>query len=95
MKSAIQGSILKVAQESEGAVGLGAPLLEIADPRSLEVIVDVLPQEAVNIQPGMPARVDVGAATPLAARVRRVEPAAFTKVTGRDGRCSSSKTGAP
>jgi HlyD family secretion protein len=81
VKSPIRGSVLKVAQESEAAVPLGAPLVEIADPRSLEVIVDVLSQEAVNIRPGMAARVDVGTAAPFAARVRRVEPAAFTKVS--------------
>jgi HlyD family secretion protein len=74
--------VLKVAQKSEAPVALGAPLLEIADPRSLEAIVDVLSQEAVAIRPGMPARLDVGAGVPpRAARGRLVEPAAFTKVS--------------
>lgn len=80
--SPVTGSVLKVVQKSEGAVALGAPLLEVADPRTLEMAVDVLSQEAVTIRPGMPARADLGqGVAPLAARVRLVEPAAFTKVS--------------
>ena len=78
----VTGAVLKVAQKSEGPVALGAPLLEIADPRSLEAVVDVLSQEAVAIRPGMPARLELGqGVAPLAARVRLVEPAAFTKIS--------------
>jgi HlyD family secretion protein len=80
--SPVAGVVLKVAQKSEGAVALGAPLMEIADPRTLEAVVDVLSQEAVAIRPGMPARLELGqGVAPLAARVRLVEPAAFTKVS--------------
>ena len=80
--SPVAGVVLRVMQKSEGAVALGAPLLEIADPRTLEAVVDVLSQEAVGIRPGMPARLEVGQGVPpLAARVRLVEPAAFTKVS--------------
>jgi HlyD family secretion protein len=80
--SPVTGSVLKLVQKSEGAVALGAPLLEVADPRTLEIVVDVLSQEAVGIRPGMAARVELGAGVPaLAARVRLVEPAAFTKVS--------------
>ena len=80
--SPVTGSVLKVVQKSEGAVALGAPLLELADARSLEAVVDVLSQDAVAIRPGMAARLDLGQGVPpLAARVRLVEPAAFTKVS--------------
>ena len=80
--SPVSGAVLKVAQKSESPVALGAPLLEIADPRSLEAVVDILSQEAVAVRPGMPARLELGQGlAPLAARVRRVEPAAFTKVS--------------
>jgi HlyD family secretion protein len=71
-----------VAQKSESPVALGAALLEIADPRSLEAVVDVLSQDAVAIRPGMAARLELGqGVAPLAARVRLVEPAAFTKIS--------------
>jgi HlyD family secretion protein len=80
--SPVAGSVLRVMQESEGVVPLGAPLLEVADARSLEAVVDVLSQDSLAIRPGMPARIELGpAAPPLAARVRRIEPAAFTKVS--------------
>ena len=82
VSSPVAGVVLKVAQKSEGPVPLGAPLVEVADPRSLEAIVDVLSQVAVAIRPGMPARLELGQGVPaLAARVRLVEPAAFTKVS--------------
>lgn len=78
----VAGAVLKVMQESEGNVVPGMALVEIADPRSLEAIVDVLSQESIAIRPGMAARVELGPAAPvLAARVRHVEPAAFTKVS--------------
>jgi HlyD family secretion protein len=80
--SPVNGSVLKVVQKSEGAVLLGAPLLEVADARSLESVVDVLSQEAVAIRPGMAARLEIGTGVPpLRALVRLVEPAAFTKVS--------------
>ena len=82
VSSPVSGAVLRILQQSEGPVGLGTPLLEVADPRSLEAIVDVLSQEAVAIRPGMPARLELGqGVAPLAARVRLVEPAAFTKVS--------------
>ncbi|HVC10061.1 MAG TPA: efflux RND transporter periplasmic adaptor subunit [Burkholderiales bacterium] len=82
VRAPVSGAVLKVDQESEGPVALGAPLVEIADPRSLEAVVDALSQEAVAIRAGMPARLDVGGGLPpLAARVRRVEPEAFTKIS--------------
>jgi HlyD family secretion protein len=82
VKSPITGSVLRVVQESEGVVPLGAPLVEVADPRSLEVVVDVLSEEGVAIRSGMPARIELGSGVaPLAARVRLIEPAAFTKIS--------------
>ena len=82
VRSPVSGSVLRVVQESEGVVALGAPLLEVADPRSLEAVVDVLSQESVAIRPGMAARIELGrGVAPLGARVRLIEPAAFTKVS--------------
>jgi len=82
VRSPIRGSVLRVVQESEGVVALGAPLVEVADPRSLEAVVDVLSEEGVAVRPGMPARIELGSGVPpLAARVRLIEPAAFTKIS--------------
>ncbi len=82
VSSPVKGSVLRVVQESEAVVPIGAALLEVADPRSLEAVVDVLSQESVAIRPGMAARLELGrGVAPLAARVRRIEPSAFTKVS--------------
>jgi HlyD family secretion protein len=80
--SPVRGRVLKVVQESEAVVPTGAALVEIADPRSLEAVVDVLSQDSVAIRSGMRARLEIGAGiAPLAARVRLIEPSAFTKVS--------------
>jgi HlyD family secretion protein len=80
--SPVNGSVLKVVQKSESPVALGTPLLEVADARSLEAVVDVLSQDAVAIRSGMVARVELGqGVAPQPALVRLVEPAAFTKVS--------------
>jgi len=78
----VDGRVLRVVQESEAAVAAGAPLLELGDPRSLEVVVDLLTVDAVRVQPGMRASLlQWGGDHPLQARVRRVEPSAVTKVS--------------
>lgn len=82
IRAPIAGRVLRVAQESEAVVQVGAPIVELGDPRNLEVAVDVLTTDAVLIAPGQPVELERGGAGPrLAGRVRRVEPAAFTKVS--------------
>ena len=78
----VAGVVLKVAQESETIVQPGAPLVEIGDPRDLEIVVDVLSTDAVEIRPGAEVAIEHwGGQGVLSGRVRRVEPAAFTKVS--------------
>jgi HlyD family secretion protein len=78
----VHGRVLHVLHKSEGVVEPGAPLLEVGDPEALELVVDVLSEDAVLIRAGMPARVvHWGGATSLAARVRRIDPSAFTKTS--------------
>jgi len=73
------GRVLRVLQESEGAIQAGAPLLEIGDPRALEIVVDILTTDAVRVAVGASARIERwGGDYPLAARVQRKEPSAFT-----------------
>ena len=81
IESQVAGRVLRVLQESETTVALGTPLLEIADPRDLEIVVDVLSTDGARIRPGNRVAVDAGAGTRLEGRVRRVEPAAYTKVS--------------
>jgi HlyD family secretion protein len=80
--SPVHGQVLHVLRKSEGVVEAGAALLEIGDPAALELCVDVLSQDAVAVRPGMPARVVHWGSDPtLTAKVRRVEPAAFTRTS--------------
>ena len=66
----------------------GTTLIEIGDPRSLEVVVDVLSSDAATIHPGDRVRlaewagaVDVQETGRLGGRVREIEPSGFTKVS--------------
>lgn len=74
--------VLRLLQESEGAVAAGQPLLEIGDPESLEVEVEVLSTHAVRIAPGSKVILDRwGGEQAVEGRVRVVEPSGFTKVS--------------
>lgn len=78
----VSGLVLKVTQESETFVQPGTPILEIGDPLDIEIVVDVLSTDAVEIKPGATVTIEHwGGPGELAGRVRRVEPAAFTKVS--------------
>jgi HlyD family secretion protein len=82
IRSPIVGSVLKILRESEGVVNPGEPLMEVADPRALEIVVDVLTSDAVEITPGDPVVIERwGGEGELAGHVRLVEPSAFTKVS--------------
>lgn len=92
--SPVAGVVLKVAQESETIVQPGAPLLDIGDARDLEVVVDVLSTDAVEIRSGAEVAIDHwGGEEKMKGQVRRVEPAAFTKISTpgveeQEGQCS-------
>ena len=76
------GVVLKRLRESEAVVPSGDPLVEIGDAGSLEIVMDVLSTDAVRIAVGARALVDQwGGDEPLAARVRRIEPAGFMKIS--------------
>jgi HlyD family secretion protein len=78
----VSGRLLRVFQESSRVVPAGFPLLEVGDPTDLEVRIEVLSRDGVAVRPG--ARVILeqwGGPEPLAARVRLVEPSAFTKIS--------------
>ena len=75
------GVVLRVPERSARVVAPGEPLLEVGDPGALEVVVDVLTSEAVRVAPGMPAFLTGWGGDTLAARVRRVEPSGFTRVS--------------
>ncbi len=76
----ISGRVLRLMQESTAVVLAGAPIIEIGDPRELEVVVDVLSSDAVGIPSLADVRIEQwGGDEALGGRVRLVEPAGFTK----------------
>jgi HlyD family secretion protein len=77
----VSGRVLKVVQENEAAVQAGTPLIEIGDPLDLEVVADLLSSDAVQIKVGAPVRIDGWGGTPIRARVVRIDPAGFLKVS--------------
>ncbi len=80
--SPVAARVLKVVHESEGSVAAGQPLIEVGNPDTLEVEVEVLSTSAVKIIPGTRVRLDRwGGDQPLEGRVRVVEPTGFTKVS--------------
>lgn len=80
--SPVSGRVLKINRKSEGTVAAGQPLMEIGDPRALEVEVDVLSADAVRIRPGSRVVFERwGGDGVLEGEVRVIEPAGFTKVS--------------
>ncbi len=82
VRAPVSGRVLRVLHESEGVVQPGQPLIEIGDPRDLEIVVDLLSADAVRVEPGQVVHVEEwGGEGRLAGVVRRVEPYGFTKVS--------------
>lgn len=82
VRAPIGGRVLRVLQPSAGTVALGTPLLEIGDTGDMEIVAELLTSDALQAKPGTPVRIERwGGTTPLAGKVRRVEPAGFTKIS--------------
>ncbi|NUP12389.1 MAG: efflux RND transporter periplasmic adaptor subunit [Polyangiaceae bacterium] len=79
--SPVDGRILNVLNRSEGAVQPGTALVEVGDPRALEIVIDVLTSDAVKIKPGALVTIDRWGGEPIEGRVRLVEPSAFTRLS--------------
>ncbi|MFA5262559.1 MAG: efflux RND transporter periplasmic adaptor subunit [Opitutaceae bacterium] len=82
LRSPVAGRVLRVYQESERPVTAGAPLLEIGNPVDLEVVIELLSRDGAAIAPGAQVELEQwGGPQPLEARVRLIEPVAFTKIS--------------
>ncbi len=82
IRAPVNGSVLRVLQQSEMVLTPGTPLVEIGDPRDLEIVVDLLSSDAVNAEAGQRVIIERwGGELTLEGRVRLVEPYGFTKVS--------------
>jgi HlyD family secretion protein len=79
--SPVNGRILEILHKSEGVVQPGEALVEIGDPDDLEIAADFLSADAVQIESGQKALIEDWGGEPLIGKVRRVDPAGFTKVS--------------
>lgn len=82
IRAPIDGLVLRTFQESATVVTPGLRLLEVGNPRDLELVIDVLSSDAVKVKPG--DRVELwqwGGEQALQGVVRVVEPAAETKIS--------------
>jgi HlyD family secretion protein len=82
VRAPVRGVVLKRSLPDQTPVQAGALLLEIGDLSMIEVIADLLTTQAVQVRAGQSvALVDWGGDMTLLAKVERIEPAAFTKVS--------------
>jgi HlyD family secretion protein len=78
----ITGNIFRIYKESEGAVNVGEPLMEIGNSKNLEIRVEVLSSDAVKIRKGTTMFLKRwGGEETLEGVVRVVEPSGFTKIS--------------
>jgi len=82
VRAPVSGTVLRVYEESERVVPAGTPLFEIGESRSLELVIDLLTEDAVPVKSGDTILVTGwGGPQILEGRVRYVEPQAFTKIS--------------
>jgi HlyD family secretion protein len=78
----VSGIVLAVEDRNSRQVMSGTPLLAIGDLAELEIETDLLSADAVRLPPDAPARITAwGGEGILAAKVRRIEPSAFTRIS--------------
>lgn len=81
VRAPVRGRVTKLLEESERVITAGTPLIELST-QALEIVIDVLSSDAVKIKPGTPVLIaGYGGEQSLQARVRLIEPSAFTKVS--------------
>ncbi|MEJ2118033.1 MAG: HlyD family efflux transporter periplasmic adaptor subunit, partial [Alphaproteobacteria bacterium] len=81
IKAPISGYVLKVTTESENVVAAGTALVDLGDLRDLEIYADLLSTDAVRIRVGAEAYIEGWGGKMLHARVTRIEPAGFKKIS--------------
>jgi HlyD family secretion protein len=79
--SPADGRVLRVVEQSERVLPAGTPVVTVGDPTRLEAVVDVLSSDGARLAPGTAVVLSEWGGAPFEARVRLVEPAAFTKVS--------------
>ena len=80
--SPVTGRVLKRHHQSETVVPAGEPLVDVGDPKDIEIISDLLSTDAVKLKPGAHVYIDQwGGPMVLNGRLRLIEPSGFTKIS--------------
>jgi HlyD family secretion protein len=80
--SPIDGVVLERFEQGGGPLPAGRPLLRLGNPEDLEVVADILTQDALRLSDGERVRLTAtGLGEALDGQVKRVEPAGFTKLS--------------
>ncbi|MBN1664280.1 MAG: efflux RND transporter periplasmic adaptor subunit [Deltaproteobacteria bacterium] len=82
VRSPKSGCVLRIYRESEGAVAMGEPVVDMGDTKDMEVRVELLSADAVRIKPGTAVSFGHwGGKDTLTGKVKTIEPAGFTKMS--------------
>jgi HlyD family secretion protein len=82
LSAPVAGKVLKIYQQSEGLFMMGAPIIDIGDTSKLEVVAEILTEDAAEVRAGQLVIISGwGQDESLQGHVRLVEPAAFTKIS--------------
>jgi HlyD family secretion protein len=82
LHSPLDGVVSRVWRETAGPVRRGEPLIEIIDPKRLEIVAEILTTDAARVRTGQGATVrGFGLTSPVPAKVKRLSQAAFVKVS--------------
>ncbi|MDT8327652.1 MAG: HlyD family efflux transporter periplasmic adaptor subunit [Roseovarius sp.] len=82
IRAPVDGRVLAIDVISERPVVAGTRLLSVGRPDDLEIVADLLSTDAVRLDPGDSAIVERwGGDDPLEARISKIEPSAYTKVS--------------
>lgn len=80
--SPVDGHVLRILHKSESIVPVGTPLVEIGNPKDLEINIEMLSTNAVQVNIGDEALIKRwGGKEDINARVRIIEPSGFTKIS--------------
>lgn len=81
VRSPTRGRVLAIARRGPEVVGAGAPLLEVGDLARMELVVGLLTRDAVVVAERGEATIGAWGGPPFRARVRRVEPSGYAKLS--------------
>lgn len=80
--SPVDGRVLRILHRSESIIPVGTALVDIGDPKDLEINIEMLSTNAVKINLGDKAFIKRwGGKEDLLARVKVIEPSGFTKIS--------------